>query len=195
LLYVIILSGRRIKLVRLFEDNYSYSSKGPEMDKYGIDAEEIVKEKWNGEIRPTPPHAPRLWCILGDLDNDPTCWDRAWTISKKRYARAQRSLGEYWTKEGDLDKAREAYLAAVIVNRQNNDTWSRLGDIDLRVGNWDGAVIAFQQSIMIDDDDAKTYSNLGSALLSKHAEMIKLQKAQAKGVLVSENAEGRRRGD
>lgn len=68
-------------------------------------------------------------------------------------------------------------MRATIVNRQNNDTWSRLGDIDLRVGNWDGAIIAFQQSIMIDDTDAKTYSNLGSALLSKHAEMISLQKA------------------
>jgi tetratricopeptide (TPR) repeat protein len=179
--------GQEDKARQIIRRQLFVSSKGPEMDKYGIDEEEVVKEKWNGELRPTPPHAPRLWCILGDLDNDPTCWDRAWTVSKKRYARAQRSLGEYWTKEGDLDKAREAYLAAVIVNRQNNDTWSRLGDIDLHVGNWDGAVIAFQQSIMIDDDDAKTYSNLGSALLSKHAEMMKLQKAQAKGVLDQAN--------
>ncbi|KAN0096329.1 hypothetical protein V8E51_015134 [Hyaloscypha variabilis] len=182
--------GQEDKARQIIRRQLFYSSNGPEMDHYGIDAEEVIKEKWDGELRPAPPHAPRLWCILGDLDNDPKCWERAWTISKKRYARAQRSLGEYWTKEGDLDQAREAYLAAVIVNKQNNDTWSRLGDIDLRVGNWDGAVIAFQQSIMIDDTDAKTYSNLGSALLSKHAELVKLQKAQAKGVLVSENAEG-----
>ncbi|KAE9371367.1 hypothetical protein N431DRAFT_426032 [Stipitochalara longipes BDJ] len=182
--------GQEDKARQIIRRQLFYSSNGPEMDQYGIDAEEVMKEIWDGELRPTPAHAPRLWCILGDLDNDPTCWDRAWKISKKRYARAQRSLGEYWTKEGDLEQAREAYLAAVIVNRQNNDTWSRLGDIDLRVGNWDGAVIAFQQSIMIDDTDAKTYSNLGSALLSKHAELVKLQKAQAKGMLISENADG-----
>ncbi|PMD62625.1 uncharacterized protein K444DRAFT_524962 [Hyaloscypha bicolor E] len=179
--------GQEDKARQIIRRQLYSSSKGPEMDQYGIDAEEVVNEKWDGELRPTPPHAPRLWCILGDLDNDPTCWDRAWIISKKRYARAQRSLGEFWTKEGDLEKARESYLAATIVNRQNNDTWSRMGDIDLRVGNWDGAVIAFQQSIMIDDTDAKTYSNLGSALLSKHAEMMKLQKAQAKGVLVPQD--------
>ena len=182
--------GQEDKARQIIRRQLFYSKIGPEMDHYGIDAEEIVKEKWDGELRPTPPHAPRLWCILGDLNNDPTCWERAWTISKKRFARAQRSLGEYWTKQGDLDQAREAYLAAVIVNRQNNDTWSRLGDIDLRVGNWDGAVIAFQQSIMIDDTDAKTYSNLGSALLSKHAELVKLQKAQAKGMLVSQTSSG-----
>jgi tetratricopeptide (TPR) repeat protein len=182
--------GQEGKARQIIRRQLFFSSKGPDMDKYSIDAEQVVTEKWEGEVRPTPPHAPRLWCILGDLDNDPACWERAWKISKKRYARAKRSLGEYWTKEGDLEKAREAYMAATIVNRQNNDTWSRLGDIDLRVGNWDGAIIAFQQSIMIDDTDAKTYSNLGSALLSKHAEIVKLEKAQAKGVLVSEDENG-----
>jgi tetratricopeptide (TPR) repeat protein len=179
--------GQEDKARQIIRRQLYFSSLGPSIDKYSIDAEEVVKEKWDGEIRPTPPHAPRLWCILGDLDNDPACWEHAWGISKKRYARAQRSLGEYWTKQGDLEKARKAYMAATIVNRQNNDTWSRLGDIDLRVGNWDGAIIAFQQSIMIDDTDAKTYSNLGSALLSKHAEIVKLQNAQAKGVLISED--------
>ncbi|KAM3086265.1 hypothetical protein ACMFMG_000402 [Clarireedia jacksonii] len=154
-----------------------YSSQGPEMDKYDIDAPEIVTERWDGEMRsPPPPHAPRLWCILGDLDQDPKCWQRAWEVSKNRYARAQRTLGDYYTRQNDLESARDAYIKATIVNRQNNDTWSRLGDIDLRVGNWDGAIIAFQQSIMIDDTDAKTYSNLGSALLSKHAELVSVEK-------------------
>ncbi|KAH8809025.1 hypothetical protein F5884DRAFT_794226 [Xylogone sp. PMI_703] len=147
------------------------SSRGPDVDKYDIDAPEIASEKWDGEIRdPPPPHAPRLWCILGDLDQDPACWERAWRISKNRYARAQRTLGEYYSRTGDLGKARDAYMKATIVNRQNSDTWSRLGDIDLKVGNWDGAIIAFQQAIQIDDMDPKTYSNLGSALLSKYTE-------------------------
>ena len=168
-----------------------YSSKGPSMDEYDIDSPEIVTERWDGETRsPPPPHSPRLWCILGDLDQDPTCWERAWEISNHRYARAQRTLGEYYTKQGDLEKAREAYMLATIVNRQNNDTWSRLGDIDLASGNWDGAIIAFQQSIMIDESDAKTYSNLGSALLSKHAELVKLQKASAEDLLKTTNVQG-----
>ncbi|PQE22468.1 F-box domain protein [Rutstroemia sp. NJR-2017a BVV2] len=166
-----------------------YSSKGPSMDQYDIDASEIVTERWDGEMRsPSPPHAPRLWCILGDLDQDPTCWLRAWEISKNRYARAQRTLGDYYTRQNDLESARDAYMKATIVNRQNNDTWSRLGDIDLRVGNWDGAIVAFQQSIMIDDTDAKTYSNLGSALLSKHAELVSVQKLEKQQAQQSEAA-------
>lgn len=173
--------GQEDKARQIIRRQLYYSSSGPSMDQYDVDAAEVAAEKWNGEQRSPPPaHAPRLWCILGDLDQDPTCWQRAWDISKNRYARAQRTLGEYFTRQGDLQKAREAYMKATIVNRQNNDTWSRLGDIDLALGNWDGAVIAFQQSIMIDDTDAKTYSNLGSALLSKHSEMLKLEKLSAK---------------
>jgi len=176
--------GQEDKARQVVRRQLYYSSKGKELDQYDIDAPEIVTEKWDGEMRsPPPPHSPRLWCILGDLNQDPTCWQRAWEISKNRYARAQRSLGDHYTRKGDFSIAREAFMKATIVNRQNNDTWSRLGDIDLAVGNWDGAIIAFQQSIMIDDTDAKTYSNLGSALLSKHAEMIASQKvATAHGV-------------
>lgn len=183
--------GQEEKARQIVRRQLYYSAKGPEMDKYGVDAAEIAAEKWEGSMRSPPPaHAPRLWCILGDLENDPECWLRAWDISKHRYARAQRTLGEYYVKSGDLEKARESYMQATIVNRQNNDSWSRLGDIDLRVGNWDGAVIAFQQSIMIDDTDAKTYSNLGSALLSKHAELVTLEKASAKDLLRTENEQG-----
>ncbi|KAL2070805.1 hypothetical protein VTL71DRAFT_13831 [Oculimacula yallundae] len=172
--------GQEEKARQVIRQQLFFSTKGPEMDKFHVDAPELVTENWEGEMRPTPAHAPRLWCILGDLENDPTCWLRAWEISKHRYARAQRSLGEYYVKNGKLEEARDAYMQATVVNRQNNDSWSRLGDLDLRIGNWDGAIIAFQQSIMIDDTDAKTYSNLGSALLSKHKELITLQKAAAK---------------
>ncbi|CZS88610.1 probable TPR repeat-containing protein [Rhynchosporium graminicola] len=176
--------GQEEKARQVIRQQLYYSSKGPEMDEFHIDAPELVAENWEGDMRPTPAHAPRLWCILGDLENDPTCWLRAWEISKHRYARAQRSLGEYYVKNGKLEEARDAYMQATIVNRQNNDSWSRLGDLDLRVGNWDGAIIAFQQSIMIDDTDAKTYSNLGSALLSKHKELLTLEKAAAKDAIL-----------
>ncbi|KAH7355095.1 hypothetical protein BKA65DRAFT_593162 [Rhexocercosporidium sp. MPI-PUGE-AT-0058] len=176
--------GQEEKARQVIRRQLYFSSKGPEMDTFHIDAPELVTENWEGEMRPTPAHAPRLWCILGDLENDPTCWLRAWEISKHRYARAQRSLGEYYVKNGKLEEARDAYMQATVVNRQNNDSWSRLGDLDLRVGNWDGAIVAFQQSIMIDDTDAKTYSNLGSALLSKHKELVTLEKAAAKDAII-----------
>ncbi|KFY36517.1 hypothetical protein V495_07840 [Pseudogymnoascus sp. VKM F-4514 (FW-929)] len=172
--------GQEDNARRVIRRQLYYSTKGPEMDKYGIDDDEVRTDKWEGEMRsPHPPHAPRLWCIIGDLEQDPSCWERAWEISNHHYPRAQRTLGEYYTRQGDLLKARDAYIKATIVNRQYGDTWSRLGDIDLATANWDGAIIAFQQAIMIDDDNSKTYSNLGSALLSKHTEMMKIKQLHA----------------
>ncbi|TVY37430.1 TPR repeat-containing protein [Lachnellula subtilissima] len=182
--------GQEDKARQVVRRQLYHSSKGPEMDVYDIDADAIATESWTGELRSPPPaHAPRLWCILGDLENDPSCWERAWEISNHRFARAQRTLGEFYSKNGDLEKAREAYMLATVVNRQNNETWSRLGDIDLATGNWDGAILAFQQSIMIDDTDAKTYSNLGSSLLSKYSELISLQKLSSSTVETSTQEE------
>ncbi|TVY16810.1 TPR repeat-containing protein [Lachnellula arida] len=182
--------GQEDKARQVVRRQLYHSSKGPEMDVYDIDADAIATESWTGEIRTPPPaHAPRLWCILGDLEADPSCWERAWEISNHRFARAQRTLGEFYSKNGELEKAREAYMLATIVNRQNNETWSRLGDIDLATGNWDGAIVAFQQSIMIDDTDAKTYSNLGSALLSKYSELLSLQKLSSSTVETSTQEE------
>lgn len=166
--------GQEDKARQIVRRQLYHSALGPAIDASGPDTEEALGEQWDGDIRsPPPPHAPRLWCILGDLDQDPSCWQRAWSISGNRYARAQRTLGQYYVQRGELEKARESYIAAAEVNRQNAETWGRLGDIDLRLENWDGAIIAYQQSIMIDETDAKTYSNLGSALYSKYTEALK----------------------
>lgn len=171
--------GQEDKARQVVRRQLFYSTLGPERDLYAIDAPEVENEKWQGDIRSPPPaHAPRLWCILGDLDQDPACWQRAWEVSKQRFARAQRTLGEYHARRGDLSSAREAYMMATTVNRQNNESWSRLGDIDLKTGNWDGAIVAFQQSIMIDDTDAKTYSNLGTAFLAKYEEALEARKSE-----------------
>ena len=49
------------------------------------------EEKWEGPAREPPPaEAPRLYCILGDIDNEPSWWEQAWLVSGNRYARAQR---------------------------------------------------------------------------------------------------------
>ncbi|KAL2761052.1 hypothetical protein ACRALDRAFT_1045806 [Sodiomyces alcalophilus JCM 7366] len=152
-----------------------------------VSALEIFKRLrlW-AERNPPPPNAPRLFCILGDLESDPSHYERAWSISNQRYARAQKSLGEYYlaqkTPEG-LEKAREAYAAAVKCNRLSPELWSRLGDISLRSGFFDDAADAYSRAITstgdpIAGEDARTWSNLGSALWSLHLETVKLGQAE-----------------
>ena len=147
----------------------------------GDDVEDILHTKaseFEGPERsPAPPNAPRLWCILGDLDDEPRHYERAWEISKQRYSRAQKSLGEYYLQKQEWTKAQEAYQLATSVNRLNPELWSRLGDISLRLGHFEEAADAFGRSIgsandSVGGEDARTWSNLGSALWSLYCEVV-----------------------
>ncbi|KAI1474897.1 hypothetical protein F4774DRAFT_399096 [Daldinia eschscholtzii] len=143
-----------------------------DMDDAKFDLTSLKAPDFYGSERsPPPPNAPRLFCILGDIEDDPKHYQRAWEISNRRFARAQRSLGELYLRKQEWEKAREAYKLAVGVNRLSPEMWSRLGDIELRLGNFADAAEAFQRAISSANntsggEDARTWSNLGTALLS-----------------------------
>jgi len=117
------------------------------------------------EKDPLPNDAPRLFCILGDLEKSVAAYERAWEISNHRYARAQRSLGKYYFQNGELEKADEAYTASLRINPQNHGVWFAVGCVRLQLEDWTGAVDAFARAVQIEDQDAETWSNLAAALL------------------------------
>ena len=123
-------------------------------------------EEYLGKERsPLPVDAPRLFCILGDIDKSPAMYERAWAVSKNRFARAQRSLGKYYLASRDLLDADKAYSKSLKINPQNQGTWFELGCVRLELRDWKGAVDAFTRTIQIDDTDAEAWSNLAAALL------------------------------
>lgn len=135
------------------------------------------------ERKPSQPNAPRLFCILGDLESDSAVehYERAWEVSKHRYARAQKSLGEHYLAQKYWTKAREAYRLATSVNRLSPEMWNRLGDINLRLGEFEEAAESFTRAIGSSNDtaggeDARTWSNLGSALYSMYLETVEKEK-------------------
>ncbi|KAI0134809.1 hypothetical protein F4814DRAFT_666 [Daldinia grandis] len=154
----------------------------PKDDCDGDDAEFDISslkasDFYGSERSPPPPNAPRLFCILGDMEDDPKHYLRAWDVSNRRFSRAQRSLGELHLRTQRWEEAREAYKLAVGVNRLSSEMWSRLGDIELRLGNFPDAAEAFQRAISSANnasggEDARTWSNLGTSLLSWHRQII-----------------------
>ncbi|ETS83438.1 hypothetical protein PFICI_05314 [Pestalotiopsis fici W106-1] len=140
-----------------------------------------AKDFGGAERQPPPPNAPRLWCILGDLENEPKHYERAWEISNHRFGRAQKSLGELYLAQKDFEKAAEAYRLAVGVNRLSPELWGRLGDIELRLGHFPDATEAYQRAIGASNGEeggegARTWSNLGTALLSWYKQIAKESK-------------------
>ncbi|KAH7173526.1 uncharacterized protein B0J16DRAFT_350334 [Fusarium flagelliforme] len=163
---------------RLFHRTGETSPSDPDDEDIGDDVTLLKAADFSGpEREPSPPNAPRLFCILGDIENDPSYYERAWEISKHRFARAQKSLGEYYLQNKEWEKAREAYKKATSVNRLSPEMWSRLGDISLRLAQFGDAAEAFNRSIGSASDtaggeDARTWSNLGSALWSLYCEVV-----------------------
>ena len=139
------------------------------------DDRESLRDISNDEISPLPNDAPRLLCILGDLEKEPRLYERAWEVSKGRFARAQRSLGKHCLTARDLPKADEAYSKSLTINPQNGAAWFSLGCIRLEMEDWAGAVHAFTRSVQIEEDDAEAWSNLAAALLRLPPESISIQ--------------------
>ena len=129
------------------------------------DSEDESEDEHLVERDPLPADASRLFCILGDLENSPSAYERAWEISNERFARAQRSLGKYWFSKGNAAKADEAYAKSLKVNPQNHSAWFALGCIRLQTESWSGAVDAFGRAVQIDDIDGESWSNLAVSLL------------------------------
>ena len=143
-----------------------YSPKTPNKIKASIDDDEDNDVDDCGvERNPLPGDAPRLFCVLGDIEKSVAAYERAWEVSNRRYARAQRSLGKHHLASGDLSKADEAYSESLKVNPQNHSTWFALGCVRLRTEDWAGAVNAFGRAVEIEDTDAESWSNLAVALL------------------------------
>jgi tetratricopeptide (TPR) repeat protein len=93
-----------------------------------------------------------MWCILGDLIQDPECYEKAWLFSCQNYSRAQRSLGNYYLHKEQFEKAAFHYKLAVSVNSLFPDTWFALGCSYMRLEEWQKALEAFSFMIHISSE-------------------------------------------
>ena len=135
-------------------------------DKVGDHVIDEETEEWEGaEREPVPLDAPRLWCILGDIDKDPKLYEKAWEVSNRRYTRAQRSLGRFYYAQKDFAKASLSYSKALKVKQIDHQTWFALGCCLLELSQFKRAVEAFGRAVQLDDQDAEAWSNLAAALL------------------------------
>lgn len=123
-------------------------------------------ESWEGPERcPPPPDAPRLYCILGDIDQSVDMYEKAWEFSERRYARAQRSLGRLYFAARNFVKAAEAYSKSLKVNQLNANSWFALGCALLELEQYERSAEAFSRCVQLDDTDAEAWSNFAAALL------------------------------
>ncbi|KAI5240489.1 TPR-like protein [Aureobasidium subglaciale] len=128
------------------------------------------EETWEGpERQPAPADAARLYCILGDLDQDASMYEKAWEVSGQRYARAQRSLGRMYIGQRDMIKAADAYAKSLRANQLNHSSWFAMGCCLLELSQFEKAAEAFSRTVQLEETDAEAWSNLAAALLKNQA--------------------------
>ena len=166
--------ARRIIRRQLYQSP-NHKSEADASEGHDQDKEEDPND-YNVEREALPADAPRLFCILGDLEVSPAAYERAWTISNFRFARAQRSLGKYYAAKNEMVMADDAYVKSLTVNPQNHATWFSLGCVRLQFEDWEGAVEAFGRAVQIEDSDAESWSNLAVSLLRMPEDASQSQK-------------------
>lgn len=119
-------------------------------------AEKIVRERLN--VASTP----YMWCCLGDLTQDISHYETSWEVSRKRYARAKRSLGRHFFEKGDYETAIPHYQDSVNVNPMNTGAWFTLGAMAMRSEQWSLGLRAFTRVVQLEPDNGEAWGNIGS---------------------------------
>lgn len=148
--------GKATTVIRklLYEPNASANNISEDLRAFDGDQKAVL-----------PADAPRLFCILGDLEKNPQHYEMAWSVSHGRYARAQRSLGQHFAQAKQYERAADAYTKCLRVSQLSAPTWFAFGCIQLQLQDWSKAVESFTRTVQLEDNDAEAWSNLAVALL------------------------------
>ncbi|KAJ3215943.1 hypothetical protein HDU67_010174 [Dinochytrium kinnereticum] len=127
------------------------------------EAEEIVRKQLE-----TAPGSPKLHCLLGDILKDPQYYYEAWSLSRFKYARAMRSLGAHFFREGDFKECIECYRKGLEINPLFENSWFVMGCAALRAEDWESAEEAFRRTISLDHNNGEAWTNLASVYIRKN---------------------------
>ena len=104
---------------------------------------------------------PGIYCILGELDNNPDLFYKALEITGNKFPRAYRCLGRYYHVNKNIEKAKEFYEKAMSINPSFPDIWFKLGMIYLSEQNFKKGLVAFSKILNNDDSNGEVWGNLG----------------------------------
>lgn len=121
------------------------------------EAAEVVRERLKVESK-----SAHLWCILGEIVDDPLHLEKAWVLSKYRSARAKRSLGTFYLKRQEYRKAMDHYEKALAINPLYPNVWFSYGCCAMKEQLWEKASHAFSRVVQIDPEEGDAWNNLAS---------------------------------
>ncbi|GJV77434.1 tetratricopeptide repeat protein 27, partial [Tanacetum coccineum] len=113
------------------------------------------------------PNDPRLWCSLGDVTNQDSCYEKALEVSENKSVRAKRSLARSAYSRGEFEKSKLLWESAMALNSLYPDGWFALGAAALRARDLEKAVDAFTRAVQLDPDNGEAWNNIACLHMTK----------------------------
>eukprot|EP00879_Flechtneria_rotunda_P017593 GHRR01018443.1.p1 GENE.GHRR01018443.1~~GHRR01018443.1.p1 ORF type:complete len:607 (+),score=293.02 GHRR01018443.1:146-1822(+) len=129
-----------------------------------LDKKQVALELVQQRLQVTPDNA-KLWCVLGDIQQQDQHYEKAWQVSNRRSARAQRSIGKSALQRKEYSKAAAAYKLALGLNPLYPDVWFALGFCYLKLKDNSNALQAYTKVTQLEPENGEAWNNLAALWL------------------------------
>lgn len=106
-----------------------------------------------------------LYCLLGDVTQNPEDFHKAWEISGQTSSRAQRSLGFFYYHKKQFQEAIPHFEKSVELNGVQLSVWFALGYSGMQVENYPLCVKAYKRVVTLDPDSFEAWNNMANAYI------------------------------
>ncbi|CAI9275969.1 unnamed protein product [Lactuca saligna] len=113
------------------------------------------------------PNDPRLWCSLGDVTDQDSCYHKALEVSENKSVRAKRSLARSAYNRGEYEKSKLLWESAMKLNSLYPDGWFALGAAALKARDLEKALDGFSRAVQLDPDNGEAWNNIACLHMTK----------------------------
>lgn len=124
-----------------------------------VKAEKIIRQELDKQ------ETPYLYCLLGDATDDINYYEKSWTLSNNRFARAKKSIGTYYYTRKKYSEAIDNYEQALSVNPSNISILSLLAYSCLNLERYERAAECYRNITYHDDGNFLAWNNLSKAYI------------------------------